>query len=198
MRRFSLLICALLVSWSAVAQEGVWSILQRVSEYMDSKNGYEVKFSIDAEGFTSHGRYCVKGDLYYISVADAEVYADGKVRYEVDNARREVNVDVMNADSHNILDNPTRCFDFVEEDYTAVIVESSGEDVVLSLRAKDEKVEGEICLTIDSKTACPKEVKYMLYDDVIKVVVEQVEHKHDDVKSFNRSQYKDYEIIDFR
>ena len=120
------------------------------------------------------------------------------MRYEVDNARREVNVDVMNADSHNILDNPTRCFDFVEEDYTAAIVESSGEDVVLSLRAKDEKVEGEIFLTVDSKTACPKEVKYTLYDDVIKVVVEQVEHKHDDVKSFNRSQYKDYEIIDFR
>lgn len=198
MRRFSLLICALLVSWGVAAQEGVWQILQRVSEYMDSKNGYEVKFSIDAEGFTSQGRYCVKGESYYISVADAEVYADGEVRYEVDNARREVNVDVMNLDSRNILDNPTRCFDFVEEDYTATIVERIGGDITLGLRAKDEKVEGEIFLTVDSKTACPKEVKYTLYDDVIKVVVEQVEHKQGDVKSFNRSQYKDYEIIDFR
>ncbi len=198
MRRLLILIFALLGSWSAAADENVWHILQRVSRFMNAENGYEVKFSIDAEGFASKGRYCVKDDAYYIEVADAEVYSDGKVRYEVDNARREVNIDNMDGNSRNILDNPTRCFDFVEEDYEAAIVEQDEDDAVVRLKAKEESVEGEIILTIERNSACPKSVEYRIYDDRIYVTVESVNHAAGDVKSFVRSAYKDYEMIDFR
>ena len=198
MRRLCLLIFAMFISWSATAEESVWQMLQRVSLFMNAEKGYEVKFSIEAEGFSSKGRYCVKGDSYYIEIAEAEVYSDGEVRYEVDKSRREVNIDVMNNESRNILDNPTRCFDFVEEEYTAEIVEQSGGDVTLKLRSTDEKVEGDILLTIEHSTGKPKSLEYMLYDDNILVRVENIEHKSDGVKSFSRSAYKDYEMIDFR
>ena len=198
MRRLCLLIFAMFISWSATAEESVWQMLQRVSLFMNAEKGYEVKFSIEAEGFSSKGRYCVKDDNYYIEIAEAEVYSDGEVRYEVDKSRREVNIDVMNNESRNILDNPTRCFDFVEEEYTAEIVEQSGGDVMLKLRSTDEKVEGDILLTIEHSTGKPKSLEYMLYDDNILVRVENIEHKSDGVKSFSRSAYKDYEMIDFR
>lgn len=198
MRRLCLLIFAMFISWSATAEESVWQMLQRVSLFMNAEKGYEVKFSIEAEGFSSKGRYCVKDDSYYIEIAEAEVYSDGEVRYEVDKSRREVNIDVMNNESRNILDNPTRCFDFVEEEYTAEIVEQSGGDVTLKLRSTDEKVEGDILLTIEHSTGKPKSLEYMLYDDNILVRVENIEHKSDGVKSFSRSAYKDYEMIDFR
>lgn len=198
MRRWLILVFLLSLSWSVAAEESVWQVLQSVSRFMNADKGYEVEFVINAEGFTSEGRYCVKGKSYYIEVADAEVYSDGEVRYEVDNLRHEVNVDVMDYASRNILDNPTRCFDFVEEDYTAEVVERNGEQVSLKLCAKDKQLEGEIYLTVVQNTGLPKRLEYVLYDDRVIVTVESVEKLRGEVKGFNRSTYKDYEIIDFR
>ena len=198
MRRFITTICLLMLSWSAAAEEGVWQILQRVSDYMGPQKGYEVRFAIKAEGYNTEGRYCVKGDSYYIEVADAEVYSDGKVRYEVDNLRREVNVDNMDSNSRNIMDNPTRCFDFVEEDYTAEIVKRDANDIMLRLQSKDKSVEGEIYLTVNSDSGAPQRVEYLLYDDKMCVEVVAINRAAGNVKSFARSAYKDYEMIDFR
>ena len=198
MRRFITSICLLMLSWSAAAEEGVWQILQRVSDYMGSQKGYEVRFAIKAEGYNTEGRYCVKGDSYYIEVADAEVYSDGKVRYEVDNLRHEINVDNMDSNSRNIMDNPTRCFDFVEEDYTAEIVKRDANEITLCLQAKDKSVEGEIYLTVNPDSGAPQRVEYLLYDDRMRVEVVAINRAAGNVKSFARSAYKDYEMIDFR
>lgn len=198
MRRFITTICLLMLSWSAAAEEGVWQILQRVSDYMGPQKGYEVRFAIKAEGYNTEGRYCVNGDSYYIEVADAEVYSDGKVRYEVDNLRREVNVDNMDSNSRNIMDNPTRCFDFVEEDYTAEIVKRDANNITLRLQSKDKSVEGEIYLTVNSDSGAPQRVEYLLYDDKMCVEVVEINRAAGNVKSFARSAYKDYEMIDFR
>ncbi|MBE6214299.1 MAG: hypothetical protein E7131_06455 [Rikenellaceae bacterium] len=198
MRRFITTICLIMLSWSAAAEEGVWQIMQRVSDYMGPQKGYEVRFAIKAEGYNTEGRYCVKGDNYYIEVADAEVYSDGKVRYEVDNLRREVNVDNMDSNSRNIMDNPTRCFDFVEEDYTAEIVKRDANEITLRLQSKDKSVEGEIYLTVNSDSGAPQRVEYLLYDDKMCVEVMAINRAAGNVKSFARSAYKDYEMIDFR
>ena len=198
MRRFFISLLALLFAGGVSAAEPVWLVLQRVSEYMNTKSGYEVSFSITAEDYKAEGRYCVQGASYYIDITDAEVYCDGEVRYEVDNQRREVNIDVMDYESRNILDNPTRCFDFVEADYTAEIVEQKGDDVKICLRSKDAAVEGDIFLTVESDTGCPIDVEYVLYGDSIKVAVLDIKRHFSAVKRFNRADYKNYEIIDFR
>lgn len=198
MRRFLILIVLLSLSCSASAVEPVWQLLQCLSDYMNAKRGYEVSFSIAAADYASEGRYCVSGDSYYIDIADAEVYCDGEVRYEVDKGRREVTIDVMDYESRNILDNPTRCFDFVEEDYTADVVECDGGVMTLKLVAKDKSVEGEIMLAVEQATGRPKRVEYILYGDRIEVEVERVEPMQGSVKRFSRSAYKDFEMIDFR
>lgn len=198
MRRLTILVVATLVSWSAVAEENVWQILQRVSAYMDSAAGYEVQFEIKSADFSSLGSYRVKDDSYYISIVGAEVYSDGDVRYEVDNTRKEVNIDQMDNSSRNILDNPTRCFDFVEDDYSAEVVNRTDDSVTIKLQSKDEAIEGEIFITILTTTAAPTKLAYKLYDETIEVIVASVNSKIKSVKEFERSAYKDYEIIDFR
>lgn len=198
MRRLTILVVATLVSWSAVAEENVWQILQRVSAYMDSAAGYEVQFEIKSADFSSLGSYRVKDDSYYISIVGAEVYSDGDVRYEVDNTRKEVNIDQMDYSSRNILDNPTRCFDFVEDDYSAEVVNRTDDSVTIKLQSKDEAIEGEIFITILTTTAAPTKLAYKLYDETIEVIVASVNSKIKSVKEFERSAYKDYEIIDFR
>lgn len=199
MRRFFISLVAIFFASAVSAEVSVWQVLQRVSEYMNAQKGYEVEFAISAADYTSDGRYCVKGNVYYIDITDAEVYCDGEARYEVDNQRKEVTIDVMDYSSRNILDNPTRCFDFVEEDYEAAIVEQSDGEVVVRLQAKDQSIEGEIVLVVEPNVGRPKSVEYRLYDDSVVVEVKSIDRASGgDVKSFNRSQYKDYEIIDFR
>lgn len=199
MRRFFISLVAIFFASAVSAEEPVWQVLQRVSEYMNAQKGYEVKFAISAADYTSAGRYCVKGDAYYIDITDAEVYCDGEARYEVDNQRKEVTIDVMDYSSRNILDNPTRCFDFVEEDYEAAIVEQSDGEVVVRLQAKDQSIEGEIVLVVESNVGRPKSVEYRLYGDSVVVEVKSIDRASGGaVKRFNRSAYKDFEIIDFR
>lgn len=198
MRPIGIFIIAVLVSWSAAAEESVWQILQRVSAYMDSEVGYEAQFEIKAVGYASKGSYCVKGDSYYINITDAEVYSDGDVRYEVDNIRKEVNIDQMDYASRNILDNPTRCFDFVEEDYSAEVISRADKSVTIKLQAKDVAIEGEIYITIIVATGAPTKLEYKLYDEKVEVNVISIDHQAKGVKEFKRSAYQDYEIIDFR
>ena len=201
MRKIISLSLLLILGLTAVAQAATDAkgVLVGLSQNIAKLGRYEAAFSLQVGDYKAEGRYMVDGNAYHIVVGDAaEVYCDGKVRYEVDKEREEVNIDVVDASSRNILDNPTRCFDFVEEEYTAEIVEQSGGDVTLKLRSTDEKVEGDILLTIEHSTGKPKSLEYMLYDDNILVRVENIEHKSDGVKSFSRSAYKDYEMIDFR
>ena len=111
----------------------------------------------------------MSGDVYYIAVDNAEVYSDGKTRYEVNHARKEVSVDDMDTASRNILDNPTRCFDFVGTDYRSEVASRDGDEVTLHLRAVDPEIEGDIYLTVSESTGRPSSVAYSLYDDRVTV-----------------------------
>ena len=59
-------------------------------------------------------------------------------------------------------------------------------------------LEGDIYLTIDTTSACPQRLEYKLYDDIIVVDVISLEKRKTKINSFDKSKYKDYEIIDFR
>ena len=140
----------------------------------------------------------MSGDNYSITLDAAEVYSDGKVRYEVDHNREEVNVDNVDLTSRNVLDNPTRCFDFVDSGYESDIFAEKDSQITIHLRSTDAAIEGDIYLTIDTTSACPQRLEYKLYDDIIVVDVISLEKRKTKINSFDKSKYKDYEIIDFR
>ena len=198
MRRVILSALALLVCVSAVADEQSKTALQRVAHYVEALGAYDAKFKVAAGDYTTEGSYAVSGDNYYITLDAAEVYSDGKVRYEVDHNREEVNVDNVDLTSRNVLDNPTRCFDFVDSGYESDMIEENGSQQTIHLRSTDAAIEGDIYLTIDAASACPQRLEYKLYDDIIVVDVISLEKRKTKIKSFDKSQYKDYEMIDFR
>lgn len=198
MRRVILSALALLICVSAVADEQSKTALQRVAHYVEALGAYDAKFKVAAGDYTTEGSYAVSGDNYYITLDEAEVYSDGKVRYEVDHNREEVNVDNVDLTSRNVLDNPTRCFDFVDSGYESDMFEQIGSQQTIHLRSTDAAIEGDIYLTIDAASARPQRLEYKLYDDIIVVDVISLEKRKTKINSFDKSKYKDYEIIDFR
>lgn len=198
MRRVIFSALALFVCVSAVADEQSKAALQRVAHYVEALGAYDAKFKVAAGDYTTLGSYAVSGDNYYITLDEAEVYSDGKVRYEVDHNREEVNVDNVDLTSRNVLDNPTRCFDFVDSGYESDMFEQNGSQQTIHLRSIDAAIEGDIYLTIDAASACPQRLEYKLYDDIIVVDVISLEKRKTKINSFDKSKYKDYEIIDFR
>lgn len=198
MRRVIFPVLALFVCVSAVADEQSKAALQRVARYVEALGAYDAKFKVEAGDYKTEGSYAVSGDNYYITLDEAEVYSDGKVRYEVDHNREEVNVDNVDLTSRNVLDNPTRCFDFVDSGYESDIFAEKDSQITIHLRSTDAAIEGDIYLTIDTTSACPQKLEYKLYDDIIVVDVISLEKRKTKINSFDKSKYKDYEIIDFR
>lgn len=112
------------------------AILAGVSDGFRALGAYGVSFEVRSDEYVTRGRYAVEGENYYLVLGDAEVYCDGAVRYEVDNRRREVTIDVVDSDSRNILNNPVHAFDFLGSEYAASLAgEQEGRAVVrLTLR----------------------------------------------------------------
>ena len=181
-----------------MAQGGALQALQRVAKYVKALGRYEVSFALSVGEYSAKGYFRVDGDSYYMNVGTAEVYCDGKVRYEVDHNREEINVDNVDLASRNVLDNPTRCFDFVGSGYESNIHSSNGSQLTIHLRSTDPTIEGDIYLTIDTASARPRKLEYKLYDDVIVVDVLSLEKRKTKLNGFDKTKYKDYELIDFR
>ena len=74
------------------AQPRATEILERLAAGFRAMDGYGVKFGVVSGDYEARGSYVVEGDSYYLVLGDAEVFADGAVRREVDNRRREVTV----------------------------------------------------------------------------------------------------------
>jgi outer membrane lipoprotein-sorting protein len=197
MRRFFTLLLALAFALSARA-EGEEQLLRRVAEYVKALGSYDAAVDVSAGDYKASGSYSVAGDRYYIKVGEAEVYADGKTRYEVDHSRKEVSVDVVDLESQNILDNPTRCFDFVGKEYAAELVKESDGVATIRLVARDEAMEGEILLGVESVTGKPLSIAYILYDDRVDVKIKSLTPRKTKLPTFSKGDYKGYDMVDFR
>lgn len=197
MRKIVTLLLALMLAASAYA-EGEQLLLRRVADYMAKMGSYDAEVDVTAGEYRATGSYAVAGDNYHIKIGVAEVFSDGKSRYEIDHERKEVSVDVVDLESRNILDNPTRCFDFVGEDYTAEIARKDDKETTLRLVARDKDIEGEILLTLQNSTGKPLSISYLLYDDRIDVEIKSLAPRKTKLRTFSKGDYKGYDMVDFR
>lgn len=198
MRKILLIFAMSFAASVAMAQGGASQTLQQVAKYVKSLGRYEVSFALLAGEYSAKGYFRVDGDSYYMTVGTAEVYCDGKVRYEVDNERKEVNIDEVDVASRNVLDNPTRCFDFVGSDYSVKEELSGSGRTKLTLSAEDKDIEGVIILSLDEKTGRPIGLEYELYDERVVIDAISIATAKEQVKHFNQSAYRGYEVVDFR
>ena len=192
-RKFFIFHCFIAVLFCGIlqgnaAQPRATEILERLAAGFRAMDGYGVKFGVVSGDYEARGSYVVEGDSYYLVLGDAEVFADGAVRREVDTASR------------NILNNPVRAFDFLGSEYTPSLVsEADGRAVVrLTPAAGNDSPAGDVTLTVDTATMRPRSLSYDYDGEQVLVNVLEVAPLAGHVRRFDPKNYEGYEFIDFR
>ena len=200
MKRFLVLI-ALAAGIQAVSAAGrATEILEKLAARFRAMPGYSVDFEVFAGDYNNRGSYVVEGRNYYLALADAEVFADSVIRYEIDNRRREVTVTEVDAASRNILNNPVRAFDFLGSEYVPTLVSEAGGCAVVRLTpaAGNDSPAGNVTVTVDTATMRPLSLSYDYDGEQVQVSVLGVAPLAGHVRVFDRQAYAGYEFIDFR
>ena len=200
MRRFLVLI-ALAAGIQAVSAAGrATEILEKLAAGFRAMPGYSVDFEVVAGDYNNRGSYVVEGRNYYLALADAEVFADSVIRYEIDNRRREVTVTEVDAASRNILNNPVRAFDFLGSEYVPTLVSEAGGRAVVRLTpaAGNDSPAGNVTVTVDTATMRPLSLSYDYDGEQVQISVLGVAPLSGHVRVFDRQAYAGYEFIDFR
>lgn len=195
----------------AGADERSSALLDRLSSLIGGYGNYRVEFTVYVLGLAPQqieGYYLVNGDKYYITVEDREIYCDGKLKYEVSGADREVTLDRVDPADRNILSNPTRAFEFLDGAFThayrgeATADGKRCDEVVLHPSDKTLGL-SEVTLDVDRATGLPVRLSYRLEgsDAPIGIGIDRIvpgAAADPAVFVFDRSRYKGFEIIDFR
>lgn len=204
MKRFILFIFTLLSATNLWAQDSdAKALIGRLSDQVRSMENYEVEFMVKSGDQQIKGYYAVSGEKYYISIGEAEVFCDGSARYEVNPQNKEVTVDAVDNKSHNILTNPTRAFDFIDGEFNFAMVGTNAGVATVKLTSTAENAAlGVIFVAIDTATAQPRSLTYDVDGDQIAVEIasfdEMVGMVDISMFTFDKNNYRGYEIVDFR
>ncbi|MEE0863841.1 MAG: hypothetical protein U0L61_01755 [Alistipes sp.] len=194
----SLLFSLLLTVSSLSAQSTATGWLSALNASLGSR--YALDFSVAVDGEQLSGYYMVDGDGYYMSLGVMEVYSDGKLRYEINNERREVTEDRVNLKAQDLLTNPTRAFYFVESEYEVSIVSESASDVVLSLVPRGSELDfSHIALTLGRSNArvLPRKIVYSYEGDTMTIVLLERATGSAKLPRWDKTKYGDYDIVSF-
>lgn len=205
MKRVIAFIFTVLCTINVMAQSGnddAKRLIGNLSEQIRSMENYEVSFTVVSGEQKIKGYYAVSGEKYYISIGDAEVFCDGGARYEVNPTNKEVTVDAVDNKSHNILTNPTRAFDFIDGDFNFELVASDATAATIKLTPKAESTLGTIVVDMQREPIKPTALAYEFDGQSIKVEVKSIDELTGMVDismfTFDKNNYRGYEIIDFR
>ena len=181
----------------AADDAGAREAVERLAARFRAMPEYTVTFTAEGADFAAEGSYAVAGDRYYMRVGDAEVYCDGASKWEVDPAKREVVIDVVDTESRSLLGNPTRAFDFLDDAFRSELLPSEGGMQRLRLTPTDK---GAVMSSVKVDVAAdgsPRTVTYDLDGERIRIAIRRIEPSAE-VRRFDAGRYAGYEIIDFR
>lgn len=146
------------------------------------------------------GYFIVDGDTYYMNLGVMEVYSDGKLRYEVNNERKEVTEDRVNLEAVDLLSNPTRAFDFVDEEYDVRVVSVAGDVATLELKPKSADLGiTAILLTLqhEGRSVIPTVICYDYEGDEIRIELTMVDATSAPMPRWDAKSYRAYDIVSF-
>lgn len=183
------------------AADRAGEILGRVADGFRAMKRYTVRFEVLTDGYDTQGGYAVSDGSYRLFLGDdAEVFSDGRIRYEVDHRRREVTIVEVNRESRNILDNPVRAFDFLDSEYAfALEWERDGQaSIRLTPTDANSASSGVVTLVVDTATMRPRSLAYDYDGERVEIRVTGIEANADAFRPFDRKACGGYEFIDFR
>ncbi|MBR2866472.1 MAG: hypothetical protein IKC12_01960 [Alistipes sp.] len=160
---------------------------------------YTMGATVRVEGDELTGIFMVDGDGYYLTLGTMEVYSDGKLRYEVNNERKEVTIDRVDLTSRDILTNPTNAFSFAAEEFYSDIVADKGAEVVISLVPREDIGITDIELTLRREghgRVVPVAVRYNYDGDIIDVLL-ALRPADATLPRWDKAAYRAYDIVSF-
>lgn len=192
------MIVALLSVVTASAQRSAGEWLEALDRSLGQRYGFYVEMSMDEQPI--RGYFMVDGDGYYLTLGVMEVYSDGKVRQEINNDRKEVTIDRVDNSSGELLTNPTRAFDFADEEFVVSVAETLDAGCRLSLVPRDDSTGiVEISLVLENKdgVVVPRSISYN-YDGegyLLSLTVADVNQKK--LPRWNKEDYRAYDTVSF-
>lgn len=202
MRKIVITLVAVLSALGVSAQSASeW--LARLDSSLGERYAMHITVSVDdpIEGTTDvSGYFMVEGDAYYITLGVMEVFSDGKLRYEINNERKEVVEDRVNLEACDLLTNPTRAFNFVPNEFKSEVVGSTSDVVVLKLTPKSAAM-GIDAITLKLKRngskVVPVNIAYDYDGETVSVALSTADITGAKLPRWDKSAYRAYDIVSF-
>lgn len=199
MKKLLTLFVAVLCAIVGVSAQSAEAWLAQLNKSLGERYAMNIVVTIGDED-PLNGFFMVDGDGYYITLGVMEVYSDGKLRYEVNNQRKEVVEDMVDLEACDLLTNPTRAFMFVPNEFTTEVTSTTNDVVVLRLTPKSEAMGiDSITLTLERRglKVSPKTICYDYGGDVVTISLSENTTTDLKLRKWDKSAYKAYDIVSF-
>jgi hypothetical protein len=203
MRQIITIVVFLFASLASVSAQGAEELLTKLDNSLGERYAMHitVTMSDQANGDTNlNGYFMVEGDAYYITLGVMEVYSDGKLRYEINNERKEVVEDRVNLESCDLLSNPTRAFTFVPKEFSSEVVSRADNRVVVRLTPKSEAMgidSIELTLEESGSKVLPVAICYDYDGDKVSIALAMADTADMELPRWSKSAYRAYDIVSF-
>ena len=199
MRKLITLFILLLSTLGAVSAQSAQEWLAKLNTSLGERYAMNISVKVGEEAPLT-GFFMVEGDAYYITLGIMEVYSDGKLRYEINNERKEVVEDRVNLEACDLLSNPTRAFDFVPNEFVSAVKSATNERVVLTLTPKSEAMGiSSITLTlavVGSKVE-PMSICYDYDGEMVTIALSKADSADAKLRKWDKAAYRAYDIVSF-
>jgi hypothetical protein len=199
MRNIFILLVAVLSSLGVVSAQTASEWLTKLNDSLGERYAMHISVTVGEEAPLT-GYFMVDGDAYYITLGVMEVYSDGKLRYEVNNERKEVVEDRVNLEACDLLTNPTRAFTFVPNEFSSQVVSTSNERVVVKLTPKSAAMGiDSITLTLRRNGAkvSPEAISYDYDGEAVSIALTAADATASKLPRWDKAAYRAYDIVSF-
>lgn len=200
MRRLLLTLCVLHCAVALSAQTTARQWLERLDASLGERYAMTLHIAMTNAEQPLIGYLIIDGDSFYLTLGAMEVYSDGKLRYEVNNERKEVTEDRVNLSSADLLSNPTRAFEFVGEQFDVALLSANATDVELHIKPLDADM-GISNIALSLKVAggkvLPDAIVYDYDGEVVGITLEMMDAKDKALPRWSKDRYRAYDIVSF-
>ena len=202
MRRFIITLVALFGVMSLSAQTTPQEWIISLNKSLGERYGFGVTVVVGTGDDTAklHGTIKVEGDAYYLMLGTMEVYSDGKLRYEINNERKEVSEDRVDLKSHDLLTNPTRAFTFLDSEFKMAMRsahDANTKYIDLTPREDIGITTITIALKRNGTRVMPEAVSYYYDGDVVTITMQLIDATSWKLPRWNKASYAAYDIVSF-
>lgn len=174
-------------------------LLRGLSSTLRGMEPYDMSFCVETGDYSAEGDCIVQGDRYCLLMEGLEVYGDGATRWEVYDDRREILIDRADPSACNLIDDPTRAFDFAESDFDiALLSEERGRAVVWLCPRDGVQTLSALEIVIDTERLLPLSIEYNFDGEHVRIRLPRIVPTSLLPPRYDSSRYPGYEVIDFR